>query len=357
MRAKFFLAGAVLAFITFIGCKKDPLKGKGKIMAYISTADHQYGEIYICNMDGSDAERISDLGPGDLSDSEYFPEFSADGSKIKYQHFGYLFKVYDVKTKTTTSVDKAWRSVWSPDGSKIAYIPHVDINRPIHLVNADGTDNRKITEYGFYSDFSDTTIFFDYLAWHDAENVIVAVGNVTYGNVNSARHLIKVNPLTGKVISMYPLLVHNDFTLRGNKITWANHDTVFIHDIPSQITTHFLEVGKSPKNPVFSPDGNKVAYTIVRSYEYVENGVNKTAYVSDLVTRSINGFDRRELTVNSSIPDNSKYKSSFFPFWLNNSELLYSAGKIFKITDEISPSVHALTDNLQAGGQVQSNYK
>ncbi len=318
---------------------------KGTI-AYISTADHNYGEIYTCAMNGSGAKRISDLGAKNLSDSEYSPEFSPDGSKIKYRGFDFMIKVYDLNTQTNTTIAKAFDSDWSPDGKKIAYINLLDLDRQIRIANADGSNDKPLTNYNAYSD---TSIFFSGLVWHSTEDIII-----TRAGYNAIPHLIKISPQNGKVTDMYPLNFHEYFTLRGNKITWANGDTVFFHDLISKNTTYFVTSGESPKNPVLSPDGSRVAYIYDRTYAYV-NQNKDTVYrkVTDMISRNINGYDKRELTINNAIPDDTKYKSSFYPFWLSNTELLYSAGKIFKITDDVSPNVNAITDNLKAGGQLQ----
>lgn len=343
---------ALIALLLASGCKKDETDLGDSLIAYISTADHNYGEIYTCAMNGSNAKRISDLGAKNLSDSEYEPEFSPDGSKIKYRGFDFMIKVYDVNSQTTTSIEKAFDSEWSPDSKKIAYVKTTDLERQIYVANADGSNAAKITNYEYYA--NDSSIVFNGLGWHETENVIIACAGVDHTTL-SGFHLVKIHPTSGKVVTMYPLRFNEYFTLRGNKITWTNGDTVFIHDLTSKNTTHFVAAGESPKNPMLSPDGSRVAYTIERTYQYVENGVTKNRTVTDIVTRNTNGFDRRELTINNDIPDNTKYKASFYPFWLNNSELLYAAGKIYKITDDPSSSVSALTDHILAGGQVQSN--
>lgn len=344
----------ILLIVIICGCKKNEteINHDNHLIAYISTADHNYGEIYTCAMNGSGATRISELGAKNLSDAEYQPEFSPDGSKIKYRGFDFMVKVYDVNSKTTTSLEKAFDSEWISNGNRIAYVKTTDLERQIYVANADGGNAVKITNYEYYN--NDTGMVFNGLAWHEAENLIIACAGVNH-TAMSGFYLVKIHPASGKVFTMYPLYFNEYFTLRGNKITWANGDTVFIHDLISKNTTNFIEAGKSPKNPVLSPDGSRVAYTVERTYQYVENGITKNRTVTDMVTRSTNGFDRRELTVSNAIPDNTKYKSSFYPFWLSNTELLYAAGKIFKITDDVSPSVSSLTDHLQAGGQLQSN--
>ncbi|MDW8420205.1 MAG: hypothetical protein RML37_12420, partial [Chitinophagales bacterium] len=220
----------------------------------------------------------------------------------------------------------------------------------------DGSGAKKITNYEYFT--GDTSIFFNGIAWYESENVIISKGSVqiiSNPGVNG-NYLVKIHPESGYVTAMYPLDFTEDFSLSGSKITWANGDTVFIHNLISKTTSHFVTNGENPKNPVLSPDGNRVAYIIERSYQYAQSGTWVTKYCTDIMTRNINGFDKRELTVNT-IADDTKYKSSFYPFWLSNTELLYAAGKIYKLTDDVSPSATALTDVLFAGGQLQAGKK
>lgn len=352
-----FGAIAILLFSGILtGCKKDSVLGSKDLIAYISTADHNYGEIYTCSMNGSGAKRISELGAKNLSDAEYEPVLSPDGSKIKFRNLtSYMVKVYDISSGTLSSIDKAWASAWSSDSRKIAYVSQTNLDRPIYIANADGSDNKQLTHYENWS--GDTVIYFNGIAWYDAENVIIARGSVQLMANPSANgtYLVKIHPESGYVTNMYPLNFTEDFSLSGNKITWATGDTVFIHNLASKTTTHFVAAGENPMQPALSPDGSRVAYLSNRYYLKLPQ--QDTIYYTDILTRSLNGFDKREPTVSSAIPNETKYKSLFYPFWLSNTELLYAAGKIFKITDDPSPAVTALTDALQAGGQVQSNNK
>ncbi|HXH18724.1 MAG TPA: hypothetical protein VNJ07_06535, partial [Chitinophagales bacterium] len=66
---KSLLPIAFTALMVFSGCGKDESDLTDSLIAYISTADHNYGEIYTCAMNGSGAQRISELGAKNLSDS------------------------------------------------------------------------------------------------------------------------------------------------------------------------------------------------------------------------------------------------------------------------------------------------
>lgn len=337
--------------ILLIACKKEKtenvIPSSGKIV-YISTVDHNYGEIYLCNSNGSDNKRISELGSKNLLDAELEPEFSPDGKKVKFRALSdYWLKVYDMNSGSLLKIAKAWTSAWSSNSNQIAYISFLDLDRPIYIVNSDGSNPQKLTQYSYYENF-DTSLTFNGIAWYEKENVIIACSGGSMNNL-SGTFFTKIDPQTGKILSIYPLNFNENFSLRGDVITWSNVDTVFFHNIASKNTSYFIASGEKPLKPVLSPDGLRVAYTTNRYYTVGQD----TFYYTDIISRNLNGFDKRELTSQNSIPNNTKYKSSFSPFWINNKEILYSAGKIYKIKDDLITEVNALTDVLKAGGQVQ----
>lgn len=215
---------SVFSFFSLGGCKKESVDNNndgshGRLMVYISTEDHRYGEIYVCNGDGSNARRISEVGAKNLSDSEYSPELSPDHSKVKFRGFDFMLRVYDFKSKSLVNIEKVFASAWSNDGKKIAYTKATDLERQIYVTNADGSGQQQLTNYRYWE--ADTAIVFNGLVWHPTENVIIACAGVSKIN-NPGFHLVKIHPESGKVVSMYPLHFSEDFTLLGNKITWAN---------------------------------------------------------------------------------------------------------------------------------------
>jgi len=340
-----FIFSLALVILT-TGCEKENTNLKKSLIVYISTADHQYGEVYLCNGDGSGAKRISSLNDKTLGDVEYYPEFSPDGKKITFRN-SFTLQVYDIDKEKLVRLSNIWTSTWSKDGDAIAYLPISDMGRQIWLVDADGTNERQLTNYYSFMP-GDTVIYFGGVQWHPTENKIIARG--FFDNI-SQPSLVKIDAVSGLITEIYPLRFAEEFTLRGNKITWVNGDSVFVHDMVARATSHFIAANETPKNPVLSPDGSRVAYTSNMSYTY--NG--KTYVGTEIVTCNLTGFDKRIVTTNSDIENSFKYKSSFYPFWISNRELLYSAGNIYKVKDDVNPSAKIIGKALQAGGQLQSN--
>ena len=47
-------------------------------------------------------------------------------------------------------VPRAGYGLWSPDGKRIVYLSGLESSFGIHVINADGTQNRKLTSNGFF---------------------------------------------------------------------------------------------------------------------------------------------------------------------------------------------------------------
>lgn len=108
----------LLLSVIFNACKTDVINSN-HLIAYVNLADLNYREIYTSPLNGFGSQRISDLGAKNLSDSEYFPMLSPDGSKIRYRGFDFMIKVYGMDYKTIKTIETKFDSEWSTDSEKI----------------------------------------------------------------------------------------------------------------------------------------------------------------------------------------------------------------------------------------------
>lgn len=124
------------------------------------------GFLYKKNMPEGKSERLT-IG----TDHEFEPSYSKDGLSVLYvtwndENMGAIWK-YDSKTKKSikiTTEKGIYRTPkFSPDGKKIVYLKeggNSDMgytyctNPGIYTMNSDGTDNKKIIEYGENPEFS-----------------------------------------------------------------------------------------------------------------------------------------------------------------------------------------------------------
>lgn len=331
----------VLFALLLCNCKDDNPSPSTMQLVFTSSADHNYGEIYLCRGDGSDLKRISQLSSKSISDAEYFPEFSTDGNYIKFRGFDFKLKVFNRQYNQLAEVEGSWISAFT-DINNLVYIP-ISTSNQIYIASPDGNEKRLLTNYDPNSGLNDTAIGFQGIGWYAVEKKII-----TSGVYNNDRFLFKIDPETGAIADMYPLNVGGDFLISDKWVSWTNEDTVFIHNLTNKQTKQFIAAGELPKNAVVSPDGNRVAYTTNREYVYQ----NKTYTCTDVITCNLSGFSKRKLTQNNSIEDSWKYKAVFKPCWKGNNAILFSAGNIFEISDAEPPTVKTLVSGVKAGGQL-----
>lgn len=114
-------------------------------------------ELVVMNLDGSGRKQLTHN-----QEQEFLPHFSPDGTRLLYTRYttgGYgvqgsssRVSVYDFATESTrdlTSSGKDSYPVWSPDGTRIAFLTTRDVSTPgngmaLWIMNADGSDAHEI---------------------------------------------------------------------------------------------------------------------------------------------------------------------------------------------------------------------
>lgn len=121
----------------------------GARILFNSNKDGNY-EIYLMNADGSNQQRLTNT-----TAFEIFPQLSPDGNKIVYArlvpkpfygeiHLRNLDGSGDV---ALTQNSRSENPVWSPDGKHIAFQTSRDGNFEVYIMNADGTNQRRLTNH------------------------------------------------------------------------------------------------------------------------------------------------------------------------------------------------------------------
>lgn len=122
--------------------------GQGRLIFSYNT-DKPDSDIWARNVDGSGTSALTYSS----TDPEDMATYSSDGSLIAYSvvwaEEAYIHVMNadgsEQKRLTTTSTD--WYPAWSPDSSKLAFVSRRDGNSEIYMMNVDGTKQTRITNH------------------------------------------------------------------------------------------------------------------------------------------------------------------------------------------------------------------
>lgn len=144
----------IAAFFILTACnglqnsKKESIKAeKIQKVAYHSNRDGNF-EIYSIHADGSNETRLTNNKAYDG-----FPSWSPDGSKILFQSDRagqpaiFVMNANGTDVKKIPNTEGGNYAKWSPDGSKIAFFQELNWNTEIIVINPDGSNPINISNY------------------------------------------------------------------------------------------------------------------------------------------------------------------------------------------------------------------
>lgn len=113
----------------------------------------RYGEIYIMNIDGTEAKRLT-YEPNFL---DWNPCFTTDGNKIVFtsnrdgDHEIYIMNVDgSEQTRLTNNMSDDLYPCISPDGDKVVFTSNRDGNYEIYIMNIDGSNQIRLTNNSYW---------------------------------------------------------------------------------------------------------------------------------------------------------------------------------------------------------------
>ncbi|MEP6985162.1 MAG: hypothetical protein ABI970_06180, partial [Chloroflexota bacterium] len=124
----------------------------GRQILFVSYTTNFRAELYLVNVDGSNAHRLLDLEPS----SQWEPSWSPDGSKIaffsrEWNYTNFLFVVNadgsDLQNLSKGLNGKAYGAVWSGNSEQIAFFSSADyVNASVYMIDLSRGNLGKITK-------------------------------------------------------------------------------------------------------------------------------------------------------------------------------------------------------------------
>jgi Tol biopolymer transport system component len=259
---------------------------------YMYLPDGNSTQLHVANADGS-----GDRVVFETSHNLQRPSWSPDGHKIVFNEDYGLISVVDVDQSTVTSyptVPRPDHVQWLANGTRLSFINNTGEARGIYVMNADGTDVRKIIQaYGFD---------FDRFAWSKDETILafigdfeedISIGPQLYFVNPDGTNLRKVtpapwidNPSGQLVMDWSPVAGDNRlaFTLEGWDPFEPRANGLYVINADGVATRIYNpyalgSVGTDFDNPRWSPDGTRVAFDDPCSVIDVSTGCGNGTYV------------------------------------------------------------------------------
>lgn len=254
------------------------------------------------------------------------PAESPLGGIITYSNEGDIYSMnFDSGeiTRLTSDPDMDFDSVWSPDGTQIAFRSHRDGNEEVYIMNADGSNQRNLSNRagGDYSP-----------AWSPDGQWIAFMSDVG-GTPNlwlirpDGTDRRQLTDIPG--ISEYPswspdseqVAFHCTF---GRRLTNGTGDfEICVINTDGTGLIQLTDADGESKLPDWSPDGTKIAFQSNRNGwptlpEYVPAGYDPGDFGDyEIYTMNIDGSEQTNLT-------NHPREGDSFPAWSRDGHLIFS---------------------------------
>lgn len=234
-------------------------QGHGRILLTASEQDRM--QVFIMNSDGTGLERLTD-GP----DENIHPTISPDGAWLAYtsRHEGNLditlmnMENNEVK-QLTSDPSPDFQPRFSPDGSQIAFISERDGDPDIWLMNRDGSGLTQLLDRPEEQHLG---------AWSPDGRTIVFVDHQQERSAGSDRSTIwKMTLADGTLRKLTDLGSINDapvFSPDGERVAFYSNRTgdfnIFTMAADGSDIKQLTHDAQKAINPIYSPDGNRIIY-------------------------------------------------------------------------------------------------
>jgi Tol biopolymer transport system component len=237
--------------------------GRNGKIAFASTLDGNL-EIYSMDPDGSNLTRLTDNPASDNT-----PAWSPDGMKIAFssdRDGDFLLYIMNADGSDVAKISEfpGWTPAWSPDGTKIAFTGRGARGVDVFVMDADGSN---LTNLSNYPGDENSPIYSDDLepVWSPDGTKIAFVssrilGHGIYIMDANGENQTRISPLGDwRWMDDNP-----NWSPDGTKIVFAGTRShpmweIYVIDIDGSNQTRLTnDYGLYFKNPTFSPDGTKI---------------------------------------------------------------------------------------------------
>jgi len=221
-------------------------------------------EIYIGDYDGANQRRITTTRHLNLN-----PSWSPDGGAVAYSSYRnitpqiFISLIYQgvLENPTKGASVSNMMPVFSPDGTRIAFVTNRDGNTEIYVMNRDGSNVRRLTNHPAYESTPTWSPNGQQIAFTSDRSgkAQVYIMNAADGS-NVRRLTVSESEADRATWSPAPF---NEIAYSGR--TSSNGFDIKIHELASGMVRQITFGEGSNESPAYSPNGKHLAFTSTRA--------------------------------------------------------------------------------------------
>lgn len=277
-------------------------------LAFMSTSDEN-SDIALIGADGTDSTPLAATEADEL-----FPAWSPDGSQIAYlvenEEGAFSLALTNVATGEATALtlnipvfarpaDDNPHVVWSPDGQWLAFMGMSgDDNVDIYAARPDGSEMVRLTDSpgeDLFPVWSPDGSQLAFTSRRGGDYLNLYLMSISAGPIEGGGTLAQVTELDTNVQDVRWSPDGESFTFTGRE---AGNLDVYTIGVDGTGLRRLMYTNGEDKSPVWSPTGNQIAYTSVRSSNPTIYAVRTGFKPLGFVGRILTSFDNQSIPLN-----------------------------------------------------------